>query len=135
MERQTLLIGAAVFVIATAAGFLGTQHVQGTDQPEKFRSLVNATVDADQNIRTVEFDGQSLDLMYEDSSEAGMYIDLDQDGSFDIELENLTRNGEVRETTQIVTFGNKSYNLYIRYKDDRDEEGEGFMRVYQVREL
>lgn len=133
MERQTLLIGVSIFVLATAAGFLGTQ--QGSDQPEKFRSLVNVTVDSDQNTREINFDNRSLNLMYEDHGEARMYIDLDQDGSFDLELENLTHNGEVRETTQIVTLKAKSYRLYFRYKDDANEPDDAFLKLYQIREL
>jgi len=96
---------------------------------------MNVTVDGDQNVREVSFDNRSLDLMYEDSTEAGMYIDLNQDGSFDLELEDLERNGEVRETTQVVTFDTESYTLYFRYMDDSSRSGEGFLKLYQVKEL
>lgn len=132
LDRQTLITAGAVFVIFVFAGFY--LAFQSEPQKQKFVESMNVTADSDNEIVTASFDNQSLDLMHEDQTRARFYLDLNQDGASDIELD-VVRNGTVQETTQVVTFGEKSYRLHLRYKDALDRNDDSWIRIYRVVEL
>lgn len=134
MERREYLIGLAILLISTSAAF-GAGSFFFNDQPERYSNLFNITVDSDQPVKTVDFDNQSLQLMFESGQEARMYIDTDRDGSFDIELLDVVRDGEKHTITQLVTYKSTSYRLYFRYSDDKDLSGDGFLSLYRIQEL
>ncbi len=138
MDRQTLLVGVSVFILLAFAGFyLGTgqDSPSGPGSDTKFSTLMNTTVDDDDEIATARFDNRTLDLMYEDTEEARFYIDIDRDGSFDKEFDGLKHNGEVYNVTETVNLGESTYMLYFRYKDSGNETGDGWLWLYRVREL
>lgn len=137
LESREFLILGGVFVVATMAGvFLGLEMFGSNAAGEPgFTSFTNVTVDAENNIREVDFDGRSISLLYEDSQEAKFYIDKDQDGSFDFQLTNTTHDGEVRTTQQAITFNRTTYRFRFRYKDDAEKEDDGYLTLFQIREI
>lgn len=135
MDRREYLIGASIFIISTAVAFgMGSLFFDG-QQSQKYSELFNATVDFDQSAETIEFNNQSLQLMFENRQQARMYIDTDVDGSFDIELTDLVRDGEEHTVTQLVKYGSTSYRLHFRYSDNENVTGDGFLTLYQIQEL
>ena len=131
MKRQTLLMGVAVMILVGLIGFYMAFLMEenlgnSSNQTTKFVESTNFSTSSDDSIVTAEFDNKSLNLMHEDSQEARFYVDLDQDGSFDIELKDLTRDGNVHRTTEIVTLGGTNYRLYFRYKDSDNESDTTF---------
>lgn len=135
MEQRDYLTGLAVLIMSASAAFgMGSLYF-GDQQPRHYSKTLNATVNADQPTRTVEFDNHSIQLMFEDRETARMYIDKDNDGSFDIELEDLERNGEIHSVTELVTLGNTSYRLHFRYKDNDSVRDDAWLTLYQVQEV
>jgi hypothetical protein len=134
MDRREYLISLSILLISTSAAF-GVGSLFFNDQPQRYSELFNTTVGSDQPVKTVDFDNQSLQLMFESGQKARMYIDTDKDGSFDIELRDLVRDGEKHTLTQLVTYSSTSYRLYFRYSDDKNLSGDGFLTLYRIQEL
>lgn len=135
MENRTILIAAAVFIFSTAAAFSAGTLVFGENTESKYSEMLNAEVNSSQNTRIVEFDNRTLQLMYEDSTQARMYIDTDVDGSFDIELKNLTHDGKEHGINQAITYNRTTYSLYFRYKDNRSLDNEGYLVLKQINQI
>lgn len=134
MEQRDILTAIGILVLSVAVGFgMGLEFSQ--DSQEKFTSFPDVRVDSTSQVQKLDFDNHSLDLMFEDRDEADFYIDKDRDGSFDIELENLTQDGEEREAVQVVTFGTKSYRIFYRYRDNISISEDAYLEVYQVKEM
>lgn len=133
MERQNILIAGAVFVLFAVAGFYIGSSQQSKPGGQEFVEGMNVTASSETDVATASFDGQSIDIMHEDSEKARFYLDLDQDGSFDVELEDLDRTGEVEETARVVSIGGKDYRLRFRYRDSPDVKGDSWIRLYLVR--
>lgn len=133
-DRQTLIITAAVFVLFAFGGFyLASSTGGGSDKT--FVSSMNVTVDSEIDIATARFDGKALNLMHEDSKKARFYLDLDRDGSFDLELEGLKHDGQGRKYNRTVTLGNTNYRLHFQYRDDARKEGDSWLTLYRVLEV
>lgn len=133
MERQTVLVGAVVFLAFSLGGFYLAFTAQDSEQ--KFASGMDVRVDQDTSVATAEFDGHSVDLMHEDSKKARFYLDLDRDGSFDLEIEGLAHDGETHRVNRTVTMNSTNYRLYFRYSDDGEEENDSWMELYRVLEV
>lgn len=136
MERQTILMGVSVMVLLALIGFyVGFLYEQPAENQlnETFIDM-NTTVNDDENIETVNFYNNSLDLFYESGANASFYFDIDQDGSADREL-NVDRTGEEERQTELVTLDGTDYRLYLRYKDNTSVEDDGYMTLYRVEKL
>jgi hypothetical protein len=133
-DRQTLAISAAVFALFAFGGFY-LAFSANDPASSLYTSSMDVTVDSETDIATAEFDGQSIDLMHEDSQSARFYLDLDRDGSFDIELEGLTRDGETHRYNRTVTLDRTNYRLHFRYQDDAGEADDSWLELYRVVEL
>jgi hypothetical protein len=138
MERQTLLMGVALFVLMVLtgfyAGFLMDSDSRDNEQ-NLFSTEMNVTASDDNDIATVSFDNKSVDIFYEDTPEAKFYIDLNQDGSSDIQIDDLTHDGDTYSTTEIITLNSQNYRLYMTYRDSPETRNDGWITVYQVREV
>lgn len=135
MERRDYLIAVAILMISTSIGFGAGGLLLEDRQLEKYSEFLNETVNADQSSKTVEFDNHSLQIMFESTQKARMYIDTDVDGSFDVELTDLKHDGVKHTTTELVTYNSTSYRLHFRYKDDENVSGDGFLTLYRIQEL
>lgn len=135
MDRREYIIGVSLLVVSTSLAFGAGSIFFDNQQPQRYSEIFDITVDSDQSTETVEFDNQSLQLMFESRQKARMYIDTDVDGSFDIELTDLVRDGDRYTITELVTFENTSYRLHFRYGDNEDIENDGFLTLYQIQEL
>lgn len=135
MDRQTVFIAGAVFFVFALAGFYISSSQRDSPENQGFMKGMNVTASSSQDVATASFDGQSIDIMHEDSKKARFYLDLDQDGSFDIELKDLDHTGEVEETARVVSIGGKDYRLRFRYVDSPDVKGDSWIRLYLVREV
>lgn len=135
MDKREYIIGASLLVISISLGFGAGSIFFESQQPQRYSGIFDITVDSDQSTKTVEFDNQSLQLMFESRQQARMYIDTDVDGSFDIELTDLVRDGNQHTATELVTYDNTSYRLHFRYSDDENVADDGFLTLYQIQEL
>ncbi len=135
MESRDLVLAASIFVLATGAGALFGQSFQSEPVEQRYSKLLDVRVNSSNQIATANFDNRSIDLLYESSAKAGMYIDVDQDGSFDTELEGLTRDGEEHTKVELLGIESDGYMLYFRYSDDFNVSGDGFLELYQVRKF
>ncbi|MFB6214023.1 MAG: hypothetical protein ABEJ07_05670 [Candidatus Nanohaloarchaea archaeon] len=131
VDRQTLVLSVVVFLVFSLGGFYLAFYTGDTPE-QKYVSGMNVTADSENNIVTASFDGREIDLMHEDSRQAHYYLDLDRDGSFDLELEGLVHDGQVREHNRTVTLNRTNYRLYFRYRDDAGEEDDSWFRLYRV---
>jgi len=138
MQTRDAVLLAAVFLASVTAGLIATQSLgQPTDQTagEETVFTVGALVDGENDITTASFDNRSMDLLFEDEQEARMYLDLNQDGSADIELDGLNRSGRVQQTTETVTLGNQSYRLVLEYRDNSTSTGEAYLNLKTAKSL
>ena len=135
MERRDYLIAASLLIVSTSV-FFGTGSLVFQEQsPEKYSEMFNVTVDSDNSVNSVNFDNRSLQLMFESGERARMYIDRDMDGSFDVELTDLERNGDTNTFTSLITYDSTSYRLHFKYSDNSSVEGDAFLNLYQIQEL
>ncbi len=138
MQTRDAVLLAAVFLASVTAGLIATQSLgQPTDQTagEETVFTVGALVDGENDITTASFDNRSMDLLFEDEQEALMYLDLNRDGSADIELDGLNRSGRVQQTTETVTLGNQSYRLVLEYRDNSTSTGEAYLNLKTAKSL
>lgn len=137
MERQTILLGFAAMILMSLigfyAGFLMEERLGSpTNQTAKFSADVNYTVHDSKDIATAEFDDRSIDIIHGSGSNMTFYLDLDQDGSVDVEIDDLQRDGQTHEDTKEVDIENKTYRLHYRYRDSAEEEGDAQLWLYHV---
>ncbi len=138
MQTRDAVLLAAVFLASVTAGIIATQSLgQSGNQTDKQETVftVGALVDGENDITTASFDNRSIDLLFEDEQEALMYLDLNRDGSADIELDGLNRSGRVQQTTETVTLGNHSYRLVLEYRDNSTSTGEAYLNLKTAKSL
>lgn len=133
IEKREATVLLSLFLVSVGAGFFMAGQTQ-QNSALSFEKFVDYRAGPEKAIKKAEFDNRSLNLMYEDSEAARMYIDLDRDGSFDRKL-NTTNDGEKRLTEEVVTLKNRSYRLYFRYRDDSERSGDGFLTLYRIKQI
>ena len=132
MEVQDYLVVLSAFLLAAGIGFAIHQFVQ-TDSSDEFSQELDLRVDSDNPVASTEFDGNNLELRYEDSEEAKFYFKFNDTRGVQ-QIEDLKQDGTLQTKTEIKSFGNKTYFLYLRYRDDPNQTGDGFMELYRVEE-
>lgn len=135
MERRDYLVGFAVLVVSASIAFGAGSLFFDNKEPQRYSDFLNATVNAEQSKQIVGFDNNTLQLMFENRQKARMYIDTDVDGSFDIELTDIVRDGEEHTLTQIVTYNSTSYRLTFKYREDKNSSEDDYLTLYQIQEL
>lgn len=135
MERRDYLVGFAVLVVSASIAFGASSLFFDNKEPQRYSDFLNATVNAEQSKQIVGFDNNTLQLMFENRQKARMYIDTDVDGSFDIELTDIVRDGKEHTLTQIVTYNSTSYRLTFKYREDKNSSENDYLTLYQIQEL
>ncbi|MFB6144737.1 MAG: hypothetical protein ABEJ98_05490 [Candidatus Nanohaloarchaea archaeon] len=131
MERRETVLAAVAFLVALSAGYLTGSTYFGPSLPEGYSASFSFEVNSSHNIRTLHFDNRSVDLLFSDRGRMSAYIDIDQDGGSDREL-NIT-SGE-GTTSEILTLRGKSYRIYFSYFDGSGSE-DGRLQVVRVSEI
>ena len=135
MERQTFLLGVSVMMLLALIGFyVGFLYENPSDNEDTNFEELNFTVNDSNNIETASFYNHSIDLFYESGMSAKFYLDIDQDGSADRELD-VNRSGNVETLTEVITLEGADYRLYMNYKDDSSIEDDGYLTLYRVKKL
>ena len=75
----------------------------------------------------IRFYNESAELMVEQSPEADFYIDLNRDGSADIQL-NLDQDGKIRNDSRILDYRSGSYLLKFTYSDNANQPEDHWLR-------
>lgn len=130
MEKRVYAVALAAFFVASGTGFAVHQLIAGDGEFEK---EMDVRVDNDNQEATAEFDGQELGLEYENYQQAKFYFVFNDTREEQL-IEGLEYNGQLQTTTEIRSFGNKTYLLYLRYQDNATEFGDGWMELYRVEE-
>lgn len=131
MDRQTLILTTVLTVLIALTGFYITFLDHHGDETDTDNSFQNVTADSENSIATASFYNESIDLMYEDTAEAKMYLDYDRDGSFDYQID-VESDGERHNTSRTVSLGGDIYALYFKYTDSGEIEGDGEITLYKV---
>lgn len=126
------LIGAAaaVFLIAAATGYIG----YSTFTSDKYVESFDIRVDNDNDKQVVNFDGHSVELRYENFEEAKFYYGFNDSRRVQ-QIEDLVLDGTLRRMTDIKSFGNQTYLLHLKYQDDPEKTGDGWMQLYKIEEM
>lgn len=127
-------IQASVLFLVTFALTVGFMSFDFGSQPEKFREPVNISLDSENNVQEVKIDNETVDFMFEDQDAIRVYVDKDQDGSSDLEL-NLTHDGNLHRDQQILTFDKTSYTVYYEYRDNSSIRGDELFKIYLIEEF
>ncbi|MBC5793273.1 MAG: hypothetical protein H8Z69_04545 [Nanohaloarchaea archaeon] len=135
MEYRDLVLLASIFVLATGAGALIGQSFQSEPVEQRYSKLLDVRVNSSTQVATASFDNRSINLMYESSDKAGMYIDVNRDGSFDKRLNGLVRDGEEHTKVELLGLDSDGYMLYFRYSDNSSVSEDGSLELYQVRKF
>lgn len=130
MERQTVLIAAAVFVLGLGLGF----YVFSPSPEQKFSQEMNVTVGADNGVADVEFDGRSFRILHDNSAEGSFFLDLDNDSGVEREIE-ITRDGTIHQDNFFVGIDGKTYTVRVRYTDDPSVRDDAWMTVTWIEEV
>jgi|GEM_PF-3137452 len=127
MDRQTILLGATVFFLASGISLLIGLEYFGVEDRNLYSSDLNTTVETGNYEDTLEFDDKSLEIVFDPYiSEA--YIVLEDGSELVLELDS---EGEEKTGTQIVTIGSDSYRLSYRYMIN-SESYLSFTHVQQI---
>jgi hypothetical protein len=129
MKKKDLYFVLPAFLVALVVGYSLNSTLTGE---EEFDQQFDAEVNATNPVQAVEFDDREITLMHQNDPEARFFMDITGDGSSDRELE-VRRDGRVHQDTVLATVEGKTYFLYLRYSDDPDAEGDGWMTLYRVR--
>lgn len=133
MDRQSLILGTVLTVLLALTGFYAffVQTDGSIETPER-EGFENVTADADNQVVTASFYNRSIDIMYEDTEEAKMYLDYNRDGSFDYQFD-VQSDGEYHNTSRTVKLGGEEFALYFKYIDYSDRTGDGEITLYKVK--
>jgi hypothetical protein len=130
-EKREILIGAAVFVVATGLGFVTGDFFEEPDGLELYDSQFNITMNGDNRQETVEFDNKSVEIQYENWNEFRAFIDTDRN-RWDL---NTTSDGDRRTLEKIVVVGNDAYRFHFRYRDDSESFEGDFLQLYRIEQI
>jgi len=132
MEQKDYAVILAAFAVSTAIGFIA-----GTFQnPEPVQSTYDERLDFTANdsntIVDAKFDNRTIKLILRPGNTTEFYFE--EEGEVK-ELDNIKRDGEVHEIRDIISIRGKTYLLYMRYNDDRQKQGDEWLKLYRVKEL
>jgi hypothetical protein len=131
MERETVLVSLAVFVVSAAVGFTaGSSPQEATSSV--YREDVDFTANASNPIEEVRFDDRNMSLIVQPGEEAQFFIEVDNQVE---PLEGTRHDGNINELTDFVTLEGNMYLLNFRYTDDPDSSGDEWITLYRITEL
>ena len=107
-----------------------------TDQQEADDDgvVLSGEINSTENQKVIRFYNESAELMVEQSPEADFYIDLNRDGSADIQL-NLDQDGKIRKDSRILDYRSGSYLLKFTYSDNANQTEDHWLRPTEVKLL
>lgn len=130
MDNRDYLVVAAAFFISAAIGFAGHQVL---DRGDEFVKKMDVRADHDNQEATARFDSQNLTLVYENFKQAKFYFEFNDSREEQL-LKGLRYNGKLQTTKKIRSFGNKTYILYLRYRDNASKFDDGWIELYRIEE-
>lgn len=130
-EKREILIGAAVFIVATGLGFVTGDIFAEPQEPELYDSQFNVTMNGDNRQETVDFDNKSVSIQYENWNEFQAFIDTDRN-RWNL---NTTSDGDRRTLEKIVVVGNDAYRFHFRYRDDPEKFDGDFLQLYRIEQM
>ncbi|NMJ77215.1 hypothetical protein GLU64_02285 [Nanohaloarchaea archaeon] len=96
--------------------------------------VLSGEINSTENQKVIRFYNESAELMVEQSPEADFYIDLNRDGSADIQL-NLDHDGKIRKDSRILDYRSGSYLLKFTYSDNANETEDHWLRPTEIKLL
>jgi hypothetical protein len=125
----------AVFLLAlafsAAASFAYFSFQQEADDDGV---VLSGEINSTENQKVISFYNESAELMVEQSPEADFYIDLNRDGSADIQL-NLDQDGKIRKDSRILDYRSGSYLLKFTYSDNANQTEDHWLRPTEIKLL
>jgi len=131
METRNIVLVSVVFLMSGLLGFAVVQSQYGSDNGYTLDSEVNTT----HFTSTMDIYNNSVDMVMVDGLNASFYLDLEQDGSPSIVMEDLERDGRVHATSQTLDFRSGVYRLDLRYQDNSSQREDAWMRAYRVQKI
>ena len=131
MEYQDYLFVGAVFFLAAGTGFAAHNMLKGGDSG--YVEELSLRADTENSKVNTTFDGNFIELRHEEAPEARFYFNFNQSTPAQ-EIENFKHDGTLQTTTEIKSFGNKTYFLYIRYRDDPNQSEDAFIELFRIEE-
>lgn len=130
-NRREALIGVLVFFSTVGLGLFAGDQVFEPDQPQLYESEMNVTLHEDNEEETVEFDGNSATLYYENWNRFRAFVESETTEK----RINITSDGERRTVSEVVITGNEAYTFYFRYRDDPDGYDGDFLQLYRIEQI
>lgn len=131
MNFRDLLIVASAFFLSIGVGFGVHQFLQSDG---KYSSDLSNRADAENQVAGASFDGNYIELRYEDTPEASFYFKFNDSRGVQ-RIEDLRQDGTLQTTTKIRSFGEKTYFIYLRYRDNPNQSSEeDFIEIYRIEE-
>ena len=106
----------------------------GTGQEEDDKVMFSGEINSSENQMVVDFYNESAELIVEQSPEARFYIDLNRDGSADIEL-GLNHDGTIRKQSKILDYRSGAYLFEFTYNDDANKTEDHWLRPESMKIL
>ncbi|MFB6116261.1 MAG: hypothetical protein ABEK10_02005 [Candidatus Nanosalina sp.] len=124
---RDLFLFASVLMVSAAASFLYQQPEEGLKSLE-----LQGEVNSSNSIQKINFHNETASIMLEEGEKAEFYIDLDSDGSADIKLEGLVRDGNARKDSRILDYRSGAYLLKFRYSDNSSKTDDAWLSVSSI---
>lgn len=131
MKLRDILIVASAFLLSIGVGFGAHQFLQSDG---KYSSDISVRADAENQVAGTNFDENYIELRYEDTPEARFYFKFNDSRGVQ-RIEGLRQDGTLQTTTKIRSFGEKTYFIYLRYRDRPDKSSEeDYIEIYSIEE-
>lgn len=139
MKTNTAIAAATLFIISVAiGGAITANYIQNQETSQNSNGLYkeefNAIADSNNNTATVEFDengttGINVDFARE---EPRFFLDLNGDGTFSEEYEQINRDGTIYRFSQEIVQQDKMYQIIYSYKASEEET---WLRIDEIKEI
>jgi hypothetical protein len=131
LETTDFALFLLALTFSAAASFAYFSFQQEADDDSV---VLSGEINSTENQKVIRFYNESAELMVEQSPEADFYIDLNRDGSADIQL-NLDQDGKIRKDSRILDYRSGSYLLKFTYSDNANQTEDHWLRPTEIKLL
>ncbi len=116
-------VDLALFIVVTVISAAGTYALIGGESVSQNPTVqINQELNSSHDSMNIDFFNETLEISMEQGSSTSFYLDLQADGNADMQLSNLTRDGTIRSSKQILDYPSGVYLLHYRYNIGPDEK-------------
>lgn len=114
-------------------GILTTQYLQETPENELYQEEFNIIANEENNTQEIQFDDEREIGIWLDfqNNQTRFYLDITGDGSYETEIEDITKDGQEYTLSKETVQRDKVYQIIFTYKANQ----ETWLRLDSIKEI